>query len=618
MERKPANIIGNDFDNCADHGYKSEIKECLESYSMRGVNVGMNFDQIISSPTDREEFITTVMESMTNSAVFTDPVAANSPFYSNYVDRVDQLERNSINQIARESVMWGYAPIAAYSPFYIKNQWVNCVYNNVVMTEIPDGPIINLKYEKRYIKTQDGTEYAIPDCTYDDSIMSKILAESTGQNIDETVSHTLPLQNLNLLQDAFIEGDFVKTASTELTLNTMISKAVATIDAADPTTGATVNYVAEVPCAIRIDSSTHNFLNQPVTFGLYDSTDTTKTIKATVEYRFSGSVDFNRGTVQLFGSIVDVTDMDEDAPTGITPATAITVSVCFRGKVSNRFNERSIDVVRRVERIEHVMPESGPRLNTAVTIEDAADALALQDIDQIADNISMMGMTLANLEDFEIRSFLKESFKQQIATGNGPHGYECLAVQGHFDALPPTQYNGNVTSWMNDTKEYFERLIGELKKKLKSEKCCIVAVCHPNLIRFLDGKINWVLADGSEISGMKLQYNFGVYTTASDKVHFITSMHAKEDDGISLIVRPLTNELITYKHYKMATTVDRGYRNPQYQLVPNIMSTQRTLTFEVLPVQGNFKIANRGLNSPTTYSRVAGDGSGSLDNPFGG
>ena len=88
-----------------------------------------------------------------------------------------------------------------------------------------------------------------------------------------------------------------------------------------------------------------------------------------------------------------------------------------------------------------------------------------------------------------------------------------------------------------------------------------------------------------------------------------------EDEGIRFIAIPLTNELITYKHYKYNVTIDRNYRNPTYQLVPNIMATQRTLTFEILPVQGVMHISGNSLKSPTTLRRdttstTPGGGSG--------
>jgi hypothetical protein len=156
---------------------------------------------------------------------------------------------------------------------------------------------------------------------------------------------------------------------------------------------------------------------------------------------------------------------------------------------------------------------------------------------------------------------------------------------------------------MSDSREYFERIIAGLKTKLKTTDAIIVAVAHPNLIRFLQKGINWVFTDDTQISGMKLSYNFGIFTSAQDRVHVITSLYMTEDEGIKFLVIPLTPELITYKHYKYNTVIDRNYRNPLYTLTPNIMSTQRTLTFEVIPVQGKLSITGRDLTSPDTLKR---------------
>lgn len=110
---------------------------------------------------------------------------------------------------------------------------------------------------------------------------------------------------------------------------------------------------------------------------------------------------------------------------------------------------------------------------------------------------------------------------------------------------------------------------------------------------------------------MKISYNFGVYTSAQDRVHVITSMYMEEDEGLRFIVIPLTKELATFKHYKYNAVIDRNYRNPVYTLTPNIMVTHRTLTFEVLPVQGIMKITGRDLHSPDTLKR-AGSGTKTL------
>ena len=59
--------------------------------------------------------------------------------------------------------------------------------------------------------------------------------------------------------------------------------------------------------------------------------------------------------------------------------------------------------------------------------------------------------------------------------------------------------------------------------------------------------------------------------------------------------------------------IDRNYRDPVHPLTPNVMVTQRTLTVEVLPVQGRMTIAGREAYSPITLKRVLpGDVAGAV------
>lgn len=214
-----------------------------------------------------------------------------------------------------------------------------------------------------------------------------------------------------------------------------------------------------------------------------------------------------------------------------------------------------------------------------------------------------MGRTLADLEDFEIRTFLNNSFDAQDKAGVGPHGYEQLTVKGGFNTLPYESFTNNITDWMKDAREYFERIIEGLKDKLKTADAVITVVAHPSLIRFLQNGINWVFTDDTQISGMKITYNFGIYTTVQDRVHIVTTRYMKPEDGLKFVVIPTTTELVTFKHYKYNCIIDRNYRNPLYTLTPNIMCTHRTLTFEVLPVQGKMTIDGRDLFSPDTLKR---------------
>lgn len=567
-------VIGNDMKSDADRGFKSEIANIMESYAANGVELTNDFGAILRSRRDREEFNAMLLESVARDANLTGSITSTAPFYHNYADRLQQLVENSENAMAMEAVTQGYAPIVAYSPFFLKKQWVSCIFKDILMTEVPTSPVINLAYEKRYLKTLAGKEYEIPNVFYDAEIMKELMNEATGLKFDETKKIALPMKNVDVLTTEYIPGIVVKDRAETLTGDIRVIKVE--MDVSEAADGSELK---EIPCDVRTDVTTHNWINGKIRY--VDPDDNTKIVTSTI----IGNVDFVAGTVTIFS--------DNDR----------IKNIWLGGTTANRFNERSLDVVRRVEQIQHVMPESGPRINTAVTIEEASDALALQKIDMIADNVEYMGRTLAEFEDCEIRTFLWNSYDVQKAAGVGPHGYEQLIVEGKFNLLPYDGYTHNISDWTKDSREYFERVINQLKMKLKTPEIVIVAVCNPELVRFLQNGIEWVFTDDTQIAGIKIDYNFGVLTSSQDRVHIVTTHYMEPSDGIRFIVIPLTKELITYKHYKYNMVIDRGYRHSVHDLVPNVMATHRTLTFEVLPVQGKLDIVGYDLVSPETLKR---------------
>lgn len=577
--KKAGGVIGNISAADADAGFKNEIKAVFESYTQQGVDLIHDLPNIIASDKNKQDFIGAVTESLSDSALFTNPAAAKSPFYSNYADRVEQLLDNTLDTIATESVMTGYAPIVAYNPFFLKKQWIDCIFKDVLMTEIPKTPVIELGFERRYLKDLEGNEYPLPEALYDDELVKNLIDASTGLNIKEDPIDISLCKDLSLIDPSYIPGVIAGDHTVELTPGIHVCSVVMQDSEGTEHT---------VPTNITVDISTHNFVKGAIKYDVLDADS--GEVKETLTDELIGRVNFKDGKVTVMSTTGTVT------------------KVCFRGKTANRFNQRSLDVVRRVEKIEKVMPESGPRLNAAVTIEDAADALALQQIDIIADNINVMGSTLANFEDAEIKSFLVNSFEAQ-KRGNeagvkyNELGDNTMIVEGSFNALPYEGYSITIPEWMKASREYFERIVGALKLKLRSSNVIIVAVANPNIIRFLQDGINWVFSDDTQISGVKLSYNFGIYTSAQDRVHILTSMRMSEDEGIRFVVIPLTQELITFKHYKYNVCIDRNYRHPLYSLVPNIMCTQRTLTFEILPVAGQMLINGRELFSPETLKR---------------
>lgn len=575
---KAPNVVGNISMSDNDYGFKNEIKAVFESYTQQGIDLINSLPAIIASPQSKTEFIGALTESMTNSPLYTNPTCASAPYFNNYADRVDQLLSNTLDSIATESVMTGYAPIVAYNPFFLKKQFIDCVFSAVLMTEIPKTPVVEFGFEKRYLKDLEGNEYPLPECLYDDELVKTLMDAATGLNIKEDPVEIGKCRDLSLIDPTYIPGVIAGDHTVELTPGIHIFQVLM---------NDSEGKAHEVPVNITVDVSTHNFVKGSIKFDVLDEDGE---VKETLTDEVIGKVNFKDGKVTVMS------------------ATGVVTHVCFRGKTANRFNQRSLDVVRRVEKMEFTMPESGPRLNSAITIEDAADALALQNIDIIADNINVMGATLANFEDASIKSFIVQSFEAQ-KKGNAAGvkynelGDNTMIVEGSFNTIPYDGYAYKITDWMKDSREYFERIISALKLKLRSQNVMIVAVANPNIIRFLQDGINWVFSDNTEISGVKLSYNFGIYTSAQDRVHILTSMRMNEDEGIRFVVIPLTQELITFKHWKYNVCIDRNYRHPLYSLVPNVMCTMREKTIEVFPVAGQMLINGRELFSPETLTR---------------
>ena len=588
-------VVGNVMASDENMGFKSDIVHAFEEYALEGVNLATDLYTILTSPAKAQQFNDVVLESVVSSEGLTNADASSDPFYGNYADRLSQLMTNSNNDIVRESVMTGYSPIVSYAPFFLKKQWIACVWKDVLMTEVPNNPIINYQFQKRYIKDMDGNRYEIPDVYYDQETMKKLLSEATGVALKENLQISLPMNHINLvdptrnadpsityLEDGFVTRDLSNALTQDIAIIAVTLKD-------------SKNKEHEVPTNIRIDITTHNFVKGKVSYVVKD--------------------EHGEPTETLEDEIIGNVDFDESAIT-VMAVHGKATKIRLRGKTANRFNHRSLDVERRVEQLQYVMPESGPRLNSAVTIEEAADAIALGNIDMFADNADTMGNVLAYMEDLEIKSFMDTSYQAQAdaaAAGlKGPHNFpqdnhfDSLIVEGRFNTLPFGGYGSNVTSWMQDSKEYFERVLEQLKYKLQTSQCIVNCVCHPSLVRYLKADVRWVFTGETNVSGMKLQYEFGITTVAGDRVHIITSRYMDPNEGIRFVVIPTTSDLITFKLLKYAVTVDRGYRHPLEPLVPNMMATQRTLTFEVIPVQGKLFIDGREMSSPQNvgYSTV--------------
>ena len=572
--KEPGRVVGNNY--AADKGieFKSEVGEIFGSYAAESGGLEYNLPQILRSKQAKANFMGQLMESIVTSPVMTSKSIENLPFYDSYAERFEQLQENSLRAIAQESALMGYAPIVAYAPFFLKKQWVSCIFKDVLMAEVPETPVVEYAFERRYITDMQGERYEIPDVFYKPEVMRKLMAEGTGYSMIETpieLSRFSP--KLDILTTEFFPGIVVGDPTLELTANMIIYKVIMEVEGQEK----------EVPCQMKFDVTNKRLIDSTVQYIVYDTDGTT--VKETVTDTLYGGMDWKNHTISLYSSEGNIK------------------KVCFRGKLANRWNNRSLSLLRDNEQIEFVMPESGLRINCPITIEDAADAMALQKIDIIADNANVMGETFAQFQDYGIREYLEDSWVAQKNAQNGPYGFATMIAEGEFDTVPYEQYSMKVTEWQTEIREVIERVVGRLKNILKIEDIAIILVGHPNAVRYMQNGINWVFNQDATIGGTKLSYNFGIMTSAQDRIHVITSMYVPEEEGLRLVVIPLSNQYITFKHLMYNAVIDRNYRGPIYDKVPNLMSTQRVMTLDVLPVQGKVLIKNTDTWFPSTHVR---------------
>ena len=590
-------IIGNTIKADRSYGFKQEVEHSLDNYAAEGTNAACDMLAILTNPTKKSDFIGGLMESVINNSDLSSDFAADDPFYSTYAERLEQLIDNSTKQMVRESVITGYAPIVSYTPYLIKKQWVSCVWKDVFMAEVSDSPILNYEFEKRYIKDREGNLYPMPDVFYDTETMNALYSKATGTPLKEDPI-ALPIKKINLIDptknketsttyiaDGFTLRDPMNTLTPDLKIFKVIMQ----------DSSGTQH---EVLTNVYIDIPTHAFVNGKISYAVKDDEGN---VKETLTDELVGNVNFDTGEI----TVIAVNDVIK--------------KICLRGKTANRFNHNSLDVVRKTEKLQFLVPESGPRLNTPITVEEAADAIALAKIDMFADNVDMMGTVLANFQDNEIRSFAEASFAAQKQQPAKIDSIDLTVVESGFNTVPHGHYTSTVRDYIADAKEYFERAVEKMKYKLQTDQAIIVCVCHPTLVRYIKGEIKWVFSDQTDISGIKISYKMGItISDGGDRIHIITSSYMKDSEGIRMFLIPTTTELITFKHIMHSIIVDRGYRSPVEPLVPNVMSTQRTLTFEVLPVQGVFTIDGRELYPEATPVKIvnvtpAADGATSVE-----
>lgn len=564
------NIVGSfDYDKTSD--FKNGIKYLFEQ-----VKVASKLDPI--SDMTKILSIDTIKESYKQD-LLGDVMMECGQFDNRYNalgEKLEQLFENSALEIISESYMQ-HNPIVGLTLPILKKSFIEGHAKDIVMTEVPDKPIIRAAFERKFLKDAEGKKYYLPEVFYDDSykaVMSKSKGNPVSSSFYPTAGGNLPFSDLNILEES---GGSLR-ARDQLALDFCVKNVMMQCDSETVT----------VPVNIMPQPGNSGMFNHEV---VYTDPSTGKVYTD----KLFGQVDFYSGLVSA------------------ACAKGLIKKIQFGGHLSNETNVNTVELDSERELMTWQIPD-GERLNTGLTIEKIKDHKALFNTDITAELIADMSNVLAQTEDSNILDFLNKSYDAWSKRSNDliPFGYKDGFVEtGYFDCdVPVNKYVTQSEYLETELKFNLNRFIDRLKIKLRTPDIMFVLYGHPNHVTLLNSAVRWIINEDTKIGGIQLDYKYGVITENQNRIMVLSTLKCPLDRGLRLIAYPTSKETITFKHFKYSLNIENSYRNPLTPNIPNIMATSRYKTIEVTPVQGEFRLKNtdfavRVSNSPTVSQVLA-------------
>lgn len=457
--------------------------------------------------------------------------------------KLQQLCENSRKAILSESSVASLNPVVGLTFPLLKRFWVECEYKDFIPTEVATTPAFNLAIKKEYIQDANGKKHYLPDALFEN--LPEIMAAVRQELSKDTI--TVPNFEYDLITQA---GGSIKQEDS-ISRDFYISSVIIKVP------NDTAEEEVEVKTRIPVTAPTNSFQKLVVANG-----KGTKE-KDVVKDFLSGSLDFETGKLNVACSQGKIT------------------GIKVTGYLSSENHLRTASTGWDPDIKQFMIPD-GIHLATGLTEERLKDESVLFHIDATADAISTMTEVLKQLKDISIRDFLGKS-KDRIKNTK----YYKSAV---FDCIHPDSYNQGPIEWRKQVlKETLDRLALNMKYILKNKNCYFAVMGNPMDIKLLDN-INWIYGQDTEVGGTKLDYNIGLY---NDQHRFyVVSSERATQGSIQILLIPTTDEIITYKHFEYQFIISNQYRHASNVRVPSVMASDRSLTDEVTPVQGEIFVMN--------------------------
>lgn len=550
-------VVGSFIDG-KDQDFKESTKNLLESMKSYEVDAISDIFTVLKYEPTREAYKELLLSDVQESC----QQLTDDKYVRLNADKLEQLFENSTLEILAEGAQYGQLqPIVGLSLPVLKKVWLKCPLKDILMTEVPDKPIIKTAIERQFLKGEAGQKHYIPEIFYDDSYIA-VSASAKGAPISAAwypETGTLPISELNILE----------ASGGSLTARDAIGYdfAIESMKVVDDAVGGT-----------ELTLTGYDIQPNYAADGSFNAEITYKNTAAETKK------DVILGRLDSYTGIINVAS-----------TSGLIKQVKFTGHLQNVNNNNSLEMDYERTLKEWKIPDRAETLNTGLPIEKIKDYKTLFDMDITTKVISDMGDTLANFEDSSGLQFLKNSFTKWKNTDTQPYGFKDGFVdEFSFSCVPNGATTFITTSqWIDsELKFHLNRAIDKLKTKLKREDIMFVLYGHPSNITLIQDNVKWIIDQDTTMGGVQVDYRFGVWTPNKNRLHVVSSMKVQETEGIRIVAYPLSKEVITFKHYKYSLNIENVYRNPQTPLIPNVMATSRYLTTELFPVQGKFNLTN--------------------------
>ena len=598
-----ANVVGS-FAMDRDQDYKNEIKSLYENfkstYNMNIINE-QDMNRIIDNDVMRGEYKEGLIGDVLEST-------SQDPWFDRHAAMLSQLFENCCFEIAQEASIGTMNPLIGLTLPVLKKNYYENIAKDIILTEVPDKPYIEYQFERMFMRDADGNKYYAPDVFFSDKY-KEVYAKTRGKDLSTLYPEGVELSDkIDVLGDA--GGDYKKF--DKLGLDFAISDIYGEYKYDGGAETVSINAVSEEQAK---EFFTKNYLyNEPLTVAevesgsVYSASVTGEKIHVSglniipnlsadsvFHYHLTATMHNAEATVvedNLFGSL--------NCYNGVVSAMSggIIKKIGFSGHVANEKNENTISIdYERTKK--NITISDGEKINSGITLEKIKDMKALLDIDITSKLITDMGILLTNFEDNNMLDYLYNSFDRWKTKTDLPFGYGEHMDKGSFvetikfSAIPPQGVTGFQSDWLDSQLKFnINRLIKELNQKLNQKDIMYVIYGNPIYVSLLNPSIKWIVSKDTKVGGIATGYKYGVLADDDVTIHVVSSQKIRRDKGLRINAYPLTNEFVTIKHLKYSMNIENGYRNPQAQLIPNIMATQRYETFEITPIQGAVEIYN--------------------------